>query len=112
MLKTKLIGVLFIYVLYFRSNILQNPLLRSTASTKPDSAVLALGEKVDGLRLDPRAGGWTEAVEALTIDMNPSTVHLRGAPGRPGWLAAVDPVSTRVIGHLKLYKVIVKFYII
>merc|ERR550517_1001791 len=84
---------------YILDQILQNPLLRSAASTEPHGAVLTLGEKVDGLRLDARAGGGTEAVEALTVDMNPSTVHLGGAPGRTGWLPAVDPVSTGAVGH-------------
>ena len=55
---------------------ISDDLLRSTTSAEPDGAVLPVGEKVDGLRLNPRAGGWTEAVEALTIDVNPSTVHL------------------------------------
>merc|ERR1719412_2144807 len=74
-----------------------NPLLRAATSSEPDGAVLPLSEKVDGLRLNPRAGGWTEAVEALTIDMNPGTVNLRRAPGRPCWLPAVDPVSAGAV---------------
>jgi len=57
-----------------QDEIFSNLLLRAAASTEPDCAVLPFGEKVDGLRLNPRAGGWTETVEALTIDVNPSTV--------------------------------------
>ena len=52
-------------------------LLRSTTPAEPYGAVLPLGEKVDGLRLNSRAAAGTEAVEPLAVNMHPSTVHLK-----------------------------------
>ena len=97
------------YYLYF-PNTLQCPhyielfsiikLLGSSGSSEPDGPVVAgPGEEVDGLRLDPWAGGGTEAVVSLTIDVDPGTVHHGGAPPGPCRLAAVDPVGAGVMGH-------------
>ena len=75
-------------------------LLRSSAASKPDCPLAAApGQQVDGLRLQAGAGGGTEAVVSLPVDVDPAGVHLGGAPGGPCWLSSVYPVGAAVVSH-------------
>ena len=75
-------------------------LLRSSAASKPDCPLAAApGQQVDGLRLQAGAGGGTEAVVSLPVDVDPAGVHLGGAPGGPCWLSPVYPVGAAVVSH-------------